>query len=41
MWLGCACTWELRLLQLKEVSDVAGLACLYLGAKAFGAEGGV
>jgi hypothetical protein len=24
-----ACTWEPRLSQLKEVSSVAGLACLY------------
>jgi hypothetical protein len=41
MWLGWfACTWELRLSQLKEVSNVAGL-CLYLGAKAVTAEGGV
>jgi hypothetical protein len=36
-----ACTWEPRLSQLKEVSNVAGLACLYLGAKAVTAEGGV
>ncbi len=42
MWLGwLAGTCELRLSQLKEVSSVAGLACLYLGAKAFAAEGGV
>jgi hypothetical protein len=30
-----------RLSQLKEVSNVAGLACLYLEAKAVTAEGGV
>jgi hypothetical protein len=36
-----ACTWEPRLSQLKEVSSVAGMACLYLGAKAVTAEGGV
>ncbi len=42
MWLGwLACTWELRLSQLKEVYNVAGLACLYLGAKAVTDEGGV
>ncbi len=36
MWLGwLACIWVLRLPQLKEVSNVAGLACLYLGAKVF------
>jgi hypothetical protein len=36
-----SCTWEPGLSQLKEVSSVAGLACLYLGVKAFAAEEGV